>query len=108
MHGRVVETSRITPTMVRVVLGEGDLDRFTMVEATDAYVNLAFPPEGAPYDAVFEPAQVREEFPQETWPARRRYTVRDWDADLRRLTIDFVVHGDIGVAGAWAVQRAGR
>ena len=104
MHGRVVETSRITPTMVRVVLGEGDLDRFTMVEATDAYVNLAFPPEGAPYDAVFEPAQVREEFPQETWPARRRYTVRAWDAALRRLTIDFVVHGDIGVAGAWAVK----
>ena len=104
MHGRVVETSRITPTMVRVVLGGGDLDGFTMVEATDAYVNLAFPPDGAPYDAVFEPAQVREEFPQETWPARRRYTVREWDQDQLRLTIDFVVHGDIGVAGAWAVN----
>ena len=104
MHGRVLETSRITPSMVRVILGGGDLDRFTMVEATDAYVNLAFPPDGAPYDAVFEPARVRDEHPQETWPARRRYTVRDWDADRQQLTIDFVVHGDIGVAGAWAMN----
>ena len=30
--------------------------------------------------------------------------MRDWDADLLRLTIDFVVHGDTGVAGAWAVH----
>jgi NADPH-dependent ferric siderophore reductase len=32
----------------------------------------------------------------------RTYTVRDWDAQARRLTIDFVVHGDSGVAGPWA------
>jgi NADPH-dependent ferric siderophore reductase len=104
VHGRVLETSWLTPAMVRVVLGDGDLDRFAMVEGTDAYVNLAFPPAGAPYDAVFDTAEVREQFAQESWPARRRYTVRAWDAELRRLTIDFVVHGDVGVAGAWAVN----
>jgi NADPH-dependent ferric siderophore reductase len=30
----------------------------------------------------------------------RTYTVREWDGE--RLTIDFVVHGDEGVAGPWA------
>src|SRR4051794_16967302 len=90
--------------MVRVVLGGGAPAGSTRVGAPDASVTLASPPDGAPYDAVFEPAQVRDEHPQETWPARRRYTVRDWDADRQRLTIDFVVHGDTGVAGAWAMS----
>ena len=33
----------------------------------------------------------------------RTYTVRDWDPERRRLTVDFVVHGDTGVAGPWAL-----
>ena len=104
MHGLVVDKQWLTPALVRVVLGGGDLDRLTMVEATDAYVNLAFPPRDAPYDAVFDPATVRTDFPQDTWPARRRYTVRAWDPAERQLSLDFVVHGDVGVAGAWAVH----
>ena len=106
MHGEVLSAERLTPSMVRVVLGGGDLDRFAMVDATDAYVNLAFAPEGATYGARFEPAQVREERPREEWPARRRFTVRRWDATARELTIDFVVHGPEGVAGAWADSAA--
>lgn len=47
---------------------------------------------------------VRDEYDKQWWPARRRYTVRAWDAAEQRLTIDFVVHGDFGVAGAWAVH----
>ena len=106
MHALVVSTSRLTPGMVRVVLGGGDLEGFVMPESTDAYLNLAIPPAGAPYDAVFDPRQVREEHPRETWPTRRRYTVRAWDAEAHELTIDFVVHGDRGVAGPWAAAAA--
>lgn len=102
MHGRVVATERLTPGLVRVTLGEGELGGFVMPEATDAYINVAIPPPGAPYDAVFDPAQVRSSFPRDAWPARRRYTVRAWDAERRQLTVDFVVHGDDGVAGPWA------
>jgi NADPH-dependent ferric siderophore reductase len=30
--------------------------------------------------------------------------VRSWDAGTHRLTLDFVVHGDSGVAGPWAAR----
>ena len=61
---------------------------------------------GAPYGEVFEPAAVREAHPQEVWPVRRRYTVRSWDETTGRLTLDFVVHGDSGMAGPWAAAVA--
>ena len=82
------------------------LTGFVMPDATDTYVNLAIRPAGAPYDAVFEPAAVREAHPQELWPVRRRYTVRSWDESTGRLTLDFVVHGDAGIAGPWAASVA--
>jgi NADPH-dependent ferric siderophore reductase len=102
LHGQVVRTERLTPGLVRVVLGGPGLAGFAMPDATDAYVNIAIPPPGAPYPAVFSPAEVREQHPKETWPARRRYTVRAWDETSGELTVDFVVHGDSGVAGPWA------
>ena len=104
MHGRVVRTERLTPGMVRVVLGGGDLEQVVMPEATDAYVNVAFRPAAASYDEVFDPVQVRETAPPEEWPARRRYTVRSWDAGVRELVLDFVVHADEGVASRWALR----
>jgi NADPH-dependent ferric siderophore reductase len=102
VHGRVERTERLTPSLVRVVLTGGDLDGLVMPDATDAYVNVAFRPEGASYDEVFDPQTVRETHPDDPPPVRRRYTVRAWDPDRSALTIDFVVHGDAGVAGPWA------
>ncbi|RJK94866.1 siderophore-interacting protein [Vallicoccus soli] len=104
MHGYVQSTRWLTPTMVRVVLGGGDLHRFAPVEATDAYVNLAFAPEGADYGGAFDPAVVAATRPRHEQPARRRFTVRRWDAGAGELTVDFVVHGDVGVAGRWAAR----
>ena len=103
MHAQVMSTQRLTPSLVRVVLGGDGLRDFAMPATTDAYVNLAFPPAGAPYAAPFDPAEVREAHARELWPARRRYTVRSWDPSAKELTLDFVVHGDVGVAGAWAL-----
>ncbi len=103
-HGQVESTEWLTPTLVRVVLGGDGLAGFTMPEATDTYVNVAIPPADAPYETVFSPADVREAHPRETWPARRRYTVRGWDAATGRLSLDFVVHGDHGAGGSWAAS----
>jgi len=106
VHAIVQRTSRPVPQLVRVVLGGGDLASFAMAPATDAYVNLAFRPAGAAYAEVFDPADVRDAEPADTRPVRRRYTVRRWDPEAHELTIDFVVHGDAGVAGPWAAAAA--
>ena len=101
MYGRVEEVHRLTPQLVRVVLGGEGLAGFSAGEYTDHYVKLQFPPPGAPYSAPFDPDAVRE-LPREQQPVLRTYSVRDWDAERGRLTLDFVVHGDTGVAGPWA------
>lgn len=104
MHGTVTSTTWTTPTLVSVELGGPGLDGFEMPESTDAYVNVAIPPPGAGYGPVFDPREVHETRPREAWPARRRYTVRRWDPERRRLTLEFVVHGSTGAAGPWAAS----
>src|SRR5919112_5566536 len=103
-YGLVESAEWITPTLVRVELGGPGLDGFEAPDATDAYVNVAIPPAGAPYDGVFVPSDVREAHDREHWPARRRYSVRSWDGAL--LTLDVVVHGERGVGGPWAANAA--
>lgn len=100
--GEVLRTARITPHMIRVVLGGEGLAGFPAGEFTDHYVKLLFPPPGAPYAAPFDVDELRAELPAEQWPVTRTYTVRAWDAASGELTIDFVHHGDEGVAGPWA------
>ncbi|CAA9286342.1 MAG: Iron utilization protein [uncultured Actinomycetospora sp.] len=41
--------------------------------------------------------------PREAWPIVRTYTVRSLDHAAGEMAIDFVVHGDLGVAGPWAL-----
>jgi NADPH-dependent ferric siderophore reductase len=74
----VVETRRLTPGMVRIVVEGPDLQAFPVGEHTDHYVKCRF------------------------GDKTRSYTVRDYDAASARLTLDFVVHGDHGLAGPWA------
>lgn len=104
MHGAVEQVERISPGMVRVVLGGDGLDGFEMVPFTDAYVNLLFVPPQAPYEVPFDVTHARS-LDRDAWPVPRRFSVRAWDEATRRLTIDLVVHGDEGTAGRWA-QRA--
>ena len=101
MFGEVVSTEVLTPQLVRVVLGGPGLDGIAPPDGSDSYVNAMFVPEGAPYDVPFDDEAVRD-LPREQRPYPRRYTVRRWDAEQQQLTLDFVVHGDVGRAGRWA------
>jgi NADPH-dependent ferric siderophore reductase len=94
----------LTPHLVRVVVGGPDLDGFGAGAFTDHYVKLQLPPAGASYAAPFDVEEIRASHPRDAWPRTRTYTVRAWDPDAGRLTIDFVVHGDTGVAGPWAAN----
>ncbi|GAA2646616.1 siderophore-interacting protein [Nonomuraea recticatena] len=101
-RGVVLRTERLTPHMVRVVFGGEGLARFAIEGLTDHYVKLVFPCEGVDLPTPFTMAGCRESMPREHWPRLRTYTVRVWDPAARELTIDFVVHGDEGLAGPWA------
>ncbi|MFJ8793812.1 siderophore-interacting protein [Streptomyces sp. NPDC102462] len=101
---QVIRTERLTPHMQRVVLGGAGLADFAADTCTDHYVKLLFPVGGATYPEPFDLERIRAEFPREQWPVTRTYTVRDWDAEHREMTLDFVVHGDEGLAGPWALR----
>ncbi|MFJ7966921.1 siderophore-interacting protein [Streptomyces sp. NPDC096324] len=101
---KVLRTERLTPHMQRVVLGGDALTDFATSGRTDHYVKLLFGPPGVTYPEPFDLDRVREEFPRAQWPVTRTYTVRAWDSETRELTLDFVVHGDEGLAGPWALR----
>ncbi|MEG3629445.1 siderophore-interacting protein [Streptomyces poriticola] len=101
---QVVRTERLTPHMQRVVLGGDSLVGFSADTCTDHYVKLLFPAGGAVYPEPFDLERIRAEFPREQWPVTRTYTVRHWDPEHRELSLDFVVHGDEGLAGPWALR----
>jgi NADPH-dependent ferric siderophore reductase len=102
---QVVRTERLTPHMQRVVFGGDGLAGFAAGTCTDHYVKLLFPPaEGITYPEPFDLDRIREELPREQWPVTRTYTVRAWDPEVRELTLDFVLHGDEGLAGPWAMR----
>jgi NADPH-dependent ferric siderophore reductase len=105
MHGTVQSTTWLTPAMVRIVLAGEGLATFEDLEETDAYVNVAIPPEGATYRAPFDLGTIREELPSHLQPIRRRYTVRRFDPSRGELTLDVVVH-DGGPGGVWASTAA--
>lgn len=71
---------------------------------TDHYVKLLFVPEAAEYELPASIETIRETFPREQWPVTRTYTIRRFNPDTAVMDIDFVTHGDVGLAGPWAAQ----
>ena len=100
----VVRSEQLTPHLVRVVLGGTGFDTFTPNDFTDAYVKIVFVDEAVDVDALPQPLTLDSfnVLPAEQRPTVRTYTVRSVDAGRREISIDFVVHGEHGVAGPWA------
>src|SRR6185312_11525172 len=73
-------------------------------EYTDAYVKIAFVNRGVDVGELAQPLTLDSfnALPAEQRPTVRTYTVRDVDTERREISIDFVVHGQHGVAGPWA------
>ena len=53
-----------------------------------------------PYDL----AALRDSLPPDQQPVTRTYTLRRADVQRQQLAIDFVVHGDEGIAAPWAAH----
>ena len=102
MQTAVRRCEPIGGSMIRVVLGGGDLERFNASLCTDSYVKLVFLSPGVDYPRPLDVNAVKTTHAAKDWPRMRTYTVRHWDADSCELTLDIVVHGDAGLAGPWA------
>ncbi|MBD8660200.1 siderophore-interacting protein [Frigoribacterium sp. CFBP 8754] len=108
-HVFVVErTERLTPHLVRVHLGGDAFDGFVEAGAaqlaeSDRYVKLLLARPGLGLQPPFDLERLRDELAPDDLPVRRTYTVRSVDHDARTIAVDFVVHGDEGVAGPWAL-----
>ncbi len=101
-RAQVLRVQWVTPHMIRVVMGGEGLAGFGAGAFTDNYVKLLFPVPGVDYPEPFDMDVIREEMPREHWPRLRSYTVRTWDPHALEMSIDFVYHGDEGLAGPWA------
>jgi NADPH-dependent ferric siderophore reductase len=100
---QVRDVSRITPKMVRVVVGGEELKGFVSA-AHDDHVKLFFPPPGGDKPVLPTQGPNGPIYPDGAVPpAARDYTPRRYDAAANTLTIDFVMHGE-GPATTWAAQ----
>ncbi|XVU23810.1 siderophore-interacting protein [Actinoplanes sp. CA-054009] len=100
----VTRVEQLTPHMVRVVVGGDALKSIDASRCTDHYVKVLFPAVGVTYPEPFDMAAIREGFPREQWPVVRTYTIRKWLPEVPEMWVDFVVHGDEGIAGPWATR----
>jgi NADPH-dependent ferric siderophore reductase len=98
----VWHTEHVTPHLIRITSAPsepGDIERFAQSPHTDTYVKVVFGKPGVSYPEPFDMATARE-LPREQWPSVRTYTLREVrDAEI---VIDFVYHGEAGLAGPWA------
>ncbi|MGC5628835.1 siderophore-interacting protein [Georgenia sp. Z1344] len=99
----VLERIQLTPHMVRIVAGGPGIAAVEDAGKTDAYTKMLFPHPDTDLTPPYDMEALREELPTELMPTRRTYSIRRFDLENGRIWIDFVVHGDRGVAGPWAM-----
>jgi NADPH-dependent ferric siderophore reductase len=100
----VIRREQLSPHMVRIVAGGDGFADYVNNDFVDRYVKIVFPQPGVDYALPLDLWAIRESMPREQWPFTRTYTVRWVDPVARELAIDFVIHGDEGLAGPWAAS----
>ena len=98
----VIERIQLTPHLVRIVAGGPGIADVEDAGMSDAYTKMLFPHPDTDLTPPYDLAELRETLPLELLPSVRTYTIRRFDLAAGRIWIDFVVHGDVGVAGPWA------
>ena len=109
-HPRVVRTKRLSPTLIRVVLG-GDELAAVVSGGRDQRFKLFLPQPGRTVPVLPEPLGPDW---YAGWRAldpgvrgiMRTYTIREVRHDPPELDIDFALHGDLGPASRWARRAA--
>lgn len=92
---------QISPDLVRLSMNSPAFVGKEL-EFTDHYIKLLFVPEDADYSWPFDIAHIRAEQPRNKLPITRTYTLINLDSETGDFDVDFVTHGDSGLAGPWA------
>lgn len=100
----VTGTTWITPALKRIHFRSDDLSAFAGSEHTDRYVKIVFPKPGVTYPQPLDIRALRGAIPPEDMPDVRTYTALFPDVVAGTVSIDFVIHGDEGIAGPWAAR----
>ncbi|MET3720885.1 MULTISPECIES: siderophore-interacting protein [unclassified Arthrobacter] len=98
----VIRREELSTHMVRIVAGGPGFSTYVNNSFVDRYVKIVFPQPGVGYAQPLDLWTIRETMPRQQWPFTRTYTVRWVDNAAQELAIDFVIHGDEGLAGPWA------
>ncbi|WP_413544286.1 siderophore-interacting protein [Citricoccus nitrophenolicus] len=101
---QVVATERLGEHFQRLTLGGPGFADFRDHHFTDKYVKILFVDPALGLEPPYDVQALRKDLPKHQRPVRRTYTVHSVDAEAQTLVIDFVLHGDSGVAGPWAAQ----
>ncbi|HEY0716713.1 MAG TPA: siderophore-interacting protein [Streptosporangiaceae bacterium] len=94
----------LSPHTVRITAGGPGFGALRMNEFTDKYAKVLFVHPSLGLTPPYDLAALRESLPRDQQPVTRTYTLRRADAERQQLTIDFVVHGDQGIAAPWAAH----
>jgi NADPH-dependent ferric siderophore reductase len=100
----VRERRQLSPSMVRVVLGLDQPERFEDIAPPEKYVKLVFLDPALEYGPDPDYWELKESLPPEHQPVTRHMTIRRWVPERHELWMDFVLHGDTGHAGPWAAR----
>ncbi|WP_127795279.1 siderophore-interacting protein [Agromyces sp. LHK192] len=106
----VVRTEQVAPQLVRVHLGGEAFAEFVEqadpenLVRTDKYVKFLFAKPELGLEPPYDLDALRQRLGRADLPVRRTYTVRSVDHEAQCISVDFVVHGDEGLAGPWAAR----
>src|ERR1700684_2823329 len=100
----VLGRERLSPHTVRITAGGPGFEALRMNEFTDKYAKIIFVDPGLGLTPPYDLAALRESLPPDQQPVTRTYTLRRTDVQRQQLVIDFVVHGDEGIAAPWAAH----
>jgi NADPH-dependent ferric siderophore reductase len=100
----VLRREQLSPHTVRVTAGGPGFDALRMNDFTDKYAKILFVDPSLGLTPPYDLAALRESLPPGRQPVTRTYTLRRADPERQELTIDFVVHGDEGIAAPWAAH----
>lgn len=98
----VKERIRLSSHLVRIIAVGEDVANVDTNGFTDAYSKMLFRAPGSTITPPYDLDALRESLPAAEMPSTRTYTVRRVDHAAGEVWIDFVTHGDEGIAGPWA------